>query len=151
MSHRVASLSHTADVGFRVESSTLEELFVGAAWGLVAALTDEDPTSMSGEERPVPAEVDPVGKERLEIGRPDRERLLVAWLREILHRALSQGKIPATIDVEIDPDGGLTGELSWCPPDRIPELVREIKGVTYHGLAVRETDEGWSARIVLDV
>jgi SHS2 domain-containing protein len=152
MSERIRNLSHTADVGFRVDASTLEGLFAAAAWALVEALTD-------GEFTPEPdgggARSDGgsrgTHREELRISRPDRERLLVAWLREILHRALSEGRIPADIDVRFEDPGTLSAAVHWSRPGQCPEVIREIKGVTYHGLAVRETEDGWSASVVLDV
>lgn len=150
MEERVESLSHTADVGFRVESSSLEGLFTGAARGLLGALTDRE----AGDRAEGPRTRQGDGtteREELEIARPDRERLLVAWLRELLHRAMSRGSIPEVLEVSFGDDGELRAAIGWSSPDRSPELVREIKGVTYHGLAVRETGEGWSATVVLDV
>lgn len=152
VSERIRSLSHTADVGFRVDAATLESLFAAAAWALVEALTDgEAPSDSDGEGSGSDDESRGLHREELRISRPDRERLLVAWLREILHRALSEGRIPAGLDVRFDAAGTLSAEIRWPRPERCPEVVREIKGVTYHGLAVRETEEGWSASVVLDV
>lgn len=150
MEERVESLSHTADVGFRVESSSLEGLFTGAARGLVGALTGRESGDLAagpGTDRGDGA----ADREVLEISRPDRERLLVAWLRELLHRATSEGRIPRAVDVSFDDGGTLEAVIHWSPPDRSTQPVREIKGVTYHGLAVREAGEGWSATVVLDV
>ncbi len=35
--------------------------------------------------------------------------------------------------------------------DGAPPGVREIKGVTYHGLAVRRARDRWTARVVFDL
>lgn len=149
MSSRISSLSHTADVGFQVEASTREALFVGAADGLIGALTDEAGGSMAsdGDDEGDGG----IREETWSLSRPDLDRLLVAWLRELLHRALGRGQIPGEVAVRFTGETALEAEIAWLPPERTPEIVREIKGVTYHGLEAREGDDGWHARVVLDV
>lgn len=136
----VEELAHTADVGFRVEAGTSERLFELAAVGLVRALGLE------------PGEAEGVPEERVELARPDRERLLVAWLRELLGRSTAEGSVPrATVeaaDLE-GPEPRLRARVRWLPAASGP--VREIKGVTYHGLEVEREGEGWHATVVLDV
>lgn len=137
---RLRELKHTADVGFRVEAASPEELFELAAEGLVRAL---------GLEPGPPAEGEP---ERIELSRPDPERLLVAWLRELLARAQVDGTVPSAA-VEAVTLGGpaprLEARIRWSPAASGP--VREIKGVTYHGLELARDPAGWHASVVLDV
>ena len=147
MTARIGTLSHTADVGFRVEASSLEELFKGAARGLTAVLLGAEAGGEAGESTSA-VNGEP---ERWSLSRPDMERLLVAWLRELLHRAQSEGRLPARTAVHLTEGPSLEAEVWWDPTERREDLVREIKGVTYHGLAVEERDDGWRARVVLDV
>ncbi len=140
MTHRLRELSHTADVGFEVEAPDLEGLFEGAARGLVGALGVDGARDGAEDAGPV------------RLARPDLERLLVHWLRELLARAMAEGQVPEAEVREVrtgDP-ASLRAEVRWLPasPDG---PAREIKGVTYHGLRVAREGGSWHARVVLDV
>lgn len=141
----VKELSHTADVGFELRAGGLEELFELGAEGLAAARGA--PPDPSAE-----AEVAEV-----ELERPDLERLLVAWLRELLHRSMQRNQVASADVLRVRRPGrdgrdaaALVARVTWRPAaPNGPE--REIKGVTYHGLAVERESDGWHARVVLDV
>lgn len=154
--YRVDPLSHTADVGFEVEADTLDELFRGAAEGLVRTLraepeedgnagpagaADDGPVRADGEEE----------TERLSLERPDRERLMVAWLRELLYRVTAESRFPEDVRVAHVGATTLEARVRWSAPGG-HGLAREVKGVTYHGLRVERAPDGrWHARLVLDV
>lgn len=133
-------LSHTADVGFEIRAASLEELFEAAAEGLVRA-RGADPAARAG-----------ASGSRMEMTRPDLERLLVAWLRELLHEAGRRGAVPSTEVEEVSTGEapGLRARVAWRAQDEAGP-TREIKGVTYHGLAVERTRDGWHAQVVFDV
>lgn len=141
----VTELSHTADVGFELRAGSLEELFGLAADGLARARG-------AAADRDAPSRADDV-----ELARPDLERLLVAWLGELLYRAVRDAVVPrATVEEVAGPEvdgedvARLRARVEWRPA--ADEPIREIKGVTYHGLEVRRDDDGdWHARVVLDV
>lgn len=145
MTHRLRELSHTADVGFEVRAPDLEGLFEGAARGLVDAL---------GAEAAGAGRADRRAFEPVRLARPDLERLLVHWLRELLARSMAGGEVPEVRVLEAGrPDGEeafLRAEVRWRPVSA-EGPAREIKGVTYHGLRVARRDDGWHARVVLDV
>jgi SHS2 domain-containing protein len=165
---RLRELSHTADVGFEVTAASLEELFEGAARGLIRALGLEaagsaDPGSDDAGERAEigrgdgdeDANEDGNDAGEIEISRPDGERLLVQWLRELLAGAMSGRGVPVVRVREVGIGGKgpttLRARVRWRP-DAGDGPAREIKGVTYHGLAVERTEAGrWHARVVLDV
>lgn len=174
---RLRELSHTADVGFEITAASPEELFEVAARGLVRALGLEaasegaDGEASTGRTRPADAasadageraepghgDGDEDGNEdgEIEISRPDGERLLVQWLRELLAGAMSGRGVPAARvrEVGIGGEGPATlrARVRWRP-DAGDGPAREIKGVTYHGLVVERTEAGrWHARVVLDV
>lgn len=138
----VRELQHTADIGFEAEAASLERLFEAASRGLLDALD----ASADPEATPV--------RDDLELERPDLERLLVAFLRELLHRSTAERVRPEVerLEVDVRPDAtscSLSARLAWRPWTDDP--IREIKGVTYHGLEVEERDGRWHARVVLDV
>lgn len=146
--YRVEPLSHTADVGYEVTSDSLAELFRGAADGLVRVLQEENGGArhQAGGPRAEGA------RETISMERPDRERLMVAWLRELLYRMSRDGRLPEAIAVEMSGPSALRARIRWVSagPEQTP--VRDVKGVTYHGLRVEEEVPGrWHARLVLDV
>lgn len=157
------SLSHTADVGFEVEAASLDELFELSVGGLLACLGATAHEASPGDESaggepldsPASGRGPTGGKEsRMELDRPDLERLLVAWLRELLYRATETSAVPRVDSLRVEPasDGParLEADLRWEPMEGDP--TREIKGVTYHGLDVsRGEDDRWHARVLLDV
>lgn len=145
---RLRELSHTADVGFEATASTPEELLEVAALGLVQALGLE--AGPGAEEEGIDAD-----GEEMELIRPDAERLLVHWLRELLAGAMAGRGVP---DARVE-EARLAGEgparlravVRWLPASGSGP-VREIKGVTYHGLVAERSEDGdWHARVVLDV
>lgn len=154
---RVDPLSHTADVGFEVTADSVAELFRGAAAGLAGTVRAEPDGDPGGGEREfgrrAGADVDGAEAEELVIERPDRERLMVAWLRELLYRMTGEGRFPVGIEVRMTGRSALRAEVRWAAAGGAGRVAREIKGVTYHGLRVgrREEDGRWHARLVLDV
>lgn len=159
--YRVDQLAHTADVGYQVTADTLPELFRGAADGLLRVLRADDGESdgpEAGPRAPSPpplASADGAGAATAEtwtLERPDRERLLVSWLRELLYRITAGGRFPSAVSVEMTGASALEARLEWEPEGDPERLAREIKGVTYHGLDVERREDGeWHARLVLDV
>lgn len=140
---RVQDLAHTADIGFEVEAASLPRLFELAAEGLVEALGLEN--ARGGVDRAP-------DRERIRLERPDVERLLVAWLRELLHRCTAERGVPEGTRVRLSGGTELDAEVAWGEWTTETAPVREIKGVTYHGLAVERRDDGtWHARVLLDV
>lgn len=163
----VRELPHTADIGFEVRASSLDRLFQLAARGLAEALgvegAEEGPAKRgAGGEGPSEKgagaerarEPRGAGEEPLELERPDLERLLVSWLRELLHRSAAERRVPEVNEVRVtgpreDRPAGLSARIRWR--EATSEPVREIKGVTYHGLEVRLEEGVWHAKVVLDV
>jgi SHS2 domain-containing protein len=134
----VRELAHTADVGFEIEASSAERLFELAAGGLFEAL-GASPSDLPGQE------------DTLELVRPDVERLLVAWLRELLDIALTREAVSTRTSVTLIGDTALRAVIRWRPWTS-DGPTREIKGVTYHGLrVVADADGRWHGRVVLDV
>lgn len=163
---RLRELSHTADIGFEVTAASPEELFEVAARGLVRALgleaaggddvgSDDDAEGAETGRGEADDEAGIGDAGAVEISRPDGERLLVQWLRELLAGAMSGRGVPAARVREVGIGGKgpatLRALVRWRPAAG-DGPAREIKGVTYHGLVVERTEAGrWHARVVLDV
>ena len=130
-------IAHTADVGFEVEAPSWPMLLERAALALAAEIADL-------------ARVTPREAVVLAVEAGDREELLHDWLQAVLVR-VQAGFLPCEVEVALAP-GGLRGTLRGEPLDPARHRVHgEVKGVTWHGLTVRETPAGVAARVILDV
>jgi SHS2 domain-containing protein len=139
MSGMYEYFEHTADLGLRVRAADLSSLFVEAAQALFAAVV-EDLASVNQD-----CEV------RIELPLDDVEYLLFDWLKQLLlcfdTEHLLFGRFRVTID-----GGGLHGHAWGEPLDRDRHnLEHEVKAITYHGLNVEQTAEGWLAEVIVDI
>lgn len=167
----VTFLDHTADVGCRVRAPTLDALFHRAARAMLALLDgledeaeedpdldpDPDPATPASDPDPDPdLGVHPgidfdSGIElhsRGEDGPGGLAGLLRDWLRELLFLHEVRGRDYAGARFDRLDEGGLVAAVATTPS---APAVREIKGVTHHGLAVREGPGGWEATVIFDV
>ena len=136
-------IDHTGDIGIQVTAPTLPCLFERAALGTFHVLTDldavrtPDATSIAVDGR-------------------DREALMVRWLSELNYRHTVDNVLYASFEVaSIDnANDGLTltaiarGEP--IDPDR-HTVHTEIKAITFHGLDVHKTDNGWGVQVIFDM
>jgi SHS2 domain-containing protein len=137
--HGVHFLEHTADVGLEARAPSAPELFARAALGMIQLLVERVPAA--GEARTVTVEGS------------DLPILLRAWLRALL-RWHEDGFTAAEVAVDTlarDSHGRwtLSARVSGGPAGGHP--LREIKGVTLHGLAAEAGPDGWYARVIFDV
>ena len=136
---RAREVAHTADVGFEVEAPTLATLFEHAGLTLEALMVDLTTDA-------------PSASIAITIEADTREELLHDWLQELLVRYQVDGFVACELAVDLVDDrhvrGSATGERYDPARHRAHE---EVKGVTYHQLAVRPTTGGWAARVILDV
>ena len=138
-------LEHTADLGVVVTAPTLEGLYAEALRALTDCITEV-------------AAVAPREGRRIGLAAADRELLLVDWLGEALYLFETEGLVFSAAEVELQggrEDGAaarLEARLHGESFDsRRHPLKVQIKAVTYHGLEVRETEEGWRARVIFDI
>jgi SHS2 domain-containing protein len=130
---------HTADLGLRICAPDLDALFVESAQALFAAIV-EDLGTVRPEQR-----VD------VELAGDDREYLLFDWLKELLYRFDVEHVLFSRFEVRVT-DAGLKGTAWGEPLDRTRhELAHEVKAITYHGLKVEQTADGWLAEIIVDI
>lgn len=134
-------VEHTADIGIRATGRSLEELFAHMAQGMFSLIV---PPESVEERQSVPVKAE---------GGPEQDRLLQAWLRELLYlfdtrhflgkrfsiEALRPGRIEATV----------FGET--LDPARHP-VDKEVKAVTYCELGVEQLPDGtWRAQVIFDI
>ena len=135
-------IDHTADIGVRITAGTLNQLFELAAEAFTVTICDL-------------SEVGTVTTEDVSVAAPEVDLLLVDWLSEVLWRfdarALLVRASVVTLSRESDRwrlRGTLSGERLDPGHHHIKTL---IKGITYHGLSVTQTPDGWRAVVVFDI
>ncbi|MFC1660850.1 archease [Gemmatimonadota bacterium] len=143
----VTGLEHTADVGLEVAAPSLPELFVRAALGAMWLVLEREG---KGED---------VVVRSVELAENDLAALMRSWLRTLLFWLETEGLVVLQVKIGFlpvprcsGPEGqafGLRAQVTGCL-DQGPH-VREVKGVTLHGLAVERTGEEWVGRVIFDV
>jgi SHS2 domain-containing protein len=132
-------IDHTADMGIVVKGGSVKELFVNAA----NAMTD----------LMVKADVREKGtKRKLIVEGEDLPDLMVRWLSEILYLFNGEHRAVRAIEIGSVSSTRLQSTLNVVSLKRgHHEILREIKAVTYHQIAVTKTPDGWEARIIFDI
>ena len=139
MAPKFEILEHPADIGFFAYGTTLEELFANAALAMISIAGDI-------------AAVREVERREIEATGEDAESLLYAWLAEIL--AVMDAERLALARVEVTQLGG--GRVRGVVYGEYYDRARHragvaIKAVTYHQFAIERTQDGWRARVFLDL
>jgi SHS2 domain-containing protein len=133
------TFDHTADLGLRICAATLDELFVEAAEALFEVIV-EDLRSVA-----------PTRQVDVTLPTDDVDYLLFDWLRTLLYHFDAEHLLLSRFEVHVGADG-LTGKAWGEPLDRSRhELCHEVKAITYHGLRVEQTPDGWLAEIIVDI
>ncbi|MFW6373173.1 MAG: archease [Thermodesulfobacteriota bacterium] len=132
-------IDHTADVGVHVKGTTPADLFSNAAEALFDQLVDR-------------ADLREVDSRRVRIIGEDRPDLMVNWLRELLYLWAGEDLLIKRVGIDAVSESELAATLFYEPydPER-HEIKEEIKAVTYYGIRVDKTAEGWEAEIIFDV
>lgn len=136
---RYTYIDHTADIGVRIHGKTPAELFANAAEALLDQLVDRQTLREAGT------------REILVAGE-DRPDLMVNWLRELLYLWAGEELLVKRARIDAVSENNLTATLFYDPYDPTRHDIREeIKAVTYHGIRVEETADGWEADVIFDV
>jgi len=130
---------HTADLGVEIYGKTLQDLYANAANAVFDIMTDL-------------RRVRVLESMEIRIEGDGWEDLLINYLREILY--LFNGEnllLKKCVVTDIDAQH-LKATVSGEPYN--PEKHRintEIKAVTYHQTSIKQTPQGWTARVIFDV
>jgi len=133
-------LNHTADLGMLVRGKDLQELFTAGATALtdlmVKRISDLPPRQVS-----------------LTVDGDDLTDAFIRWLGEILYLLDGERLIVTGISaLKISPSGHVEATVLAAPFDfEKDEIIHEIKAVTYHQASVKQTDNGWEARVIFDL
>nr|BAL44359.1 hypothetical conserved protein [uncultured bacterium]BAL56557.1 hypothetical conserved protein [uncultured Chloroflexota bacterium] len=136
-------IPHTADWALHVWGRDLPELFAEAARGMYAL------AGAQADEATAPRQASEAAR-KLEVQAPDAESLLVAFLSELLYVQEQEQLLFEEFEIEITP--GEIWRLSMqARPQPLRNLVKAIKAVTFHNLAIRRSEDGVETEIVFDV
>lgn len=130
---------HGADIGVRGVGPSLEDAFRQAALALTAAITDPDAVAAK-----TPVAIAAVAD--------DVEDLLFDWLNALVFEMATRTMLFSRFDIEIG--GGRLTATAWGEPVSVERHrpAVEVKGATYTGLRVYETENGgWIAECIIDV
>jgi len=133
------TFEHTADLGLRMRAKDLEGLFAEAARALFSVLVADLET------------VRPLRGVAVSLEERKRDELLHDWLAELLYRFDAERLLLSEFDVHLT-GSGLTATARGEPIDPTRhQLDTEVKAVTYHGLKVEPTGDGWLAEVIVDI
>lgn len=143
MPHRRLEGLTQADVAFRAEGSSLEEVF-RSAWEATLEVMLADA-----------ARLRPLERRRIELAHPQADLLLFDFLQQLLFYKDAEGLLLRleSLSIEQGPDGcRLKAEAAGEAADPARhELGGDVKAVTLHRFELRRAESGWLATVILDV
>lgn len=131
-------LEHTADIGFEAYGGTEPEVFANAAIALVSIITDPEQIAIRDEKT-------------IHVDADDREQLLVRYLNEVLYVIDGESFLPAKVRITLHDNYALSAVLSGEVRAEHHDVRTDVKAITYHQLAFRETGTGYSIRVFVDI
>lgn len=141
MSYRYLEEVAIADVAFEAEGRTLPEVFEACALALTEAMVELEGLS-------------PVQSRQISLTAEDLETLLFRWLAELIYLKDSACLLFRRFEITIREGTEWQLEATvWG--DQIDyekmSLKADVKAPTYHLFFLKETPQGWKARVVLDI
>lgn len=130
-------LEHTADVKFRAEGATVEEMFSSAADALNDTIRGDIKIL---EQRAVTFDVD--GK--------DSEELLYNFLEEFLFLLDAEDFLVSSVN-EISISDNKLKAVVMGDDAKNYKFTNDVKAVTYSEMSVKEKEGQWICNVVLDV
>jgi SHS2 domain-containing protein len=128
---------HTGELELEIEASSERAVFEQAVAALGELLAERAAVDGGGA----------MARFEVVVSAPDRATLLAEWLTELVYLVEDRGLIPERAERLDLSEGGIDATVSG----RLSSPPHLVKAVTYHRLDMREEDETWRARVVLDV
>lgn len=129
-----------ADSAFEAEAGSLEDLFQTCAIATFEVMADT-------------STIEPKLKEDVELEGDNPDELLFDWLAELIYLKDSKSMLFGRFEVRIEQADGfkLTASAWGESADQKKHKVRvDVKAVTYHLLEVKQVEDKWIAKVVLD-
>ena len=133
------TFEHTADLGLRIRAPDLDTLFAEAARALFSIIVENLES------------VQPVHKVEIRLPSEETEYLLFDWLKSLLYHFDVEHMLFGRFEAKVH-EHGLLGTAWGEPIDRARHVLdHEVKAITYHGLKVEQTGDGWLAEVIVDI
>jgi protein archease len=132
-------IDHTADIGIHVIAKDLKSLFTIAAHAMFEQITDV--SRLNGK-----------NKKRLSVTGIDRHDLIINWLRELLNFWTIDARLVMEVEIVNLDETRIEANIfydSYTPGKY--DINKDIKAVTYHGISVDKTNDGWEVTVIFDV
>ena len=133
-------IEHTAEIGVRAYGGNLEELFAHMAQGMFSLIVP-------------PEEVQPQTSFTLKVNSDSLDRLMVAWLRELLFLFDTKRFLGRIFQVRFTDSLSLEATVSGEDLEFERHHVdKEVKAVTYCDLSVTQNPDGtWVSQVIFDI
>jgi len=132
-------LDHTADLGVKIKGTSLIDLFENAGRTLLHLMFRIRLTEQADFTK-------------ISISGNDLADLMVRWLTEILYLFAGENLVVTGINIDSLSPAVLKATLRTSPFDpKSHKIIREIKAVTYHQIAVTDENGIWTARVIFDI
>jgi len=132
-------IDHTADIGIKVRGKSVGELFENAAYAMFDLIAD-----LNRVKKREVLEVEIEGE--------GMDELLADWLRELLYKFNGERHLLKDFKIEEIDQKSLKARVRGEKLDLSRHSLKmEIKAVTYYGLEIKRTSEGWQAQVIFDV
>ena len=137
------SLDHTSDLELLIRGQSEEELFANAALGVTGLIVEAEDLADAIERK-------------VEISSESPEERFLDWLRELLYLVYTKGfLVRRVLDVKLGTSSGRFVLGAVVSGDKLSSerhrLLHEVKTVTYQEFLYGRENDGWRARVVLDV
>jgi len=129
-------IDHTSEVRLRLRAASLGALLAEAGRALAEL-------QLRGVERPVHA-----GFKRVQLAAPDRERLLVDWLNELIFLAETERWVATGFEIERVDARSIIVRAGGV---EVPRARGLVKAATLHGLRITDVDGALEGEVILDV
>jgi SHS2 domain-containing protein len=130
-----------ADAAFEAEGDSLEDLFEACAQATFEVMAETKT-------------VEPRDREEIRLKSEDLEGLLFNWLAELIYLKDLKATAFSKYRIKIDKTNGyrlkasIWGEVIDVKKHRVKV---DVKAVTYHLLEVKNKDNMWTAKVILDI
>ena len=130
---------HTADIGIQSFGRTLEELFSAAAQGVESVMV-------------APEQIDCITSREINVEGHNRLALLISWLNELIFLFDTEYLLFRSFQIVSMTETHLTARAYGEIYDRQRhDLSSAVKAVTWHEAAISQIDDGYQARLILDL
>ncbi|MEM7824307.1 MAG: archease [Candidatus Aenigmatarchaeota archaeon] len=130
-----------ADVAFKATAKTIEELFIECARATEEAMVDTKA-------------VRPTTTKKITLTSDALDKLLFDWLSELVYWKDAESLLFSKFTVKITKNKGykLVGTASGEKIDYKKHKLRsDVKAITWHMFELKQTKDGWTARIIEDI